>query len=537
MISSWIILLSSTTFLLRLHQSHSFLSSTTPCSLTATSFTCTQCCYHTYHKRNASGCRKHDQRATRGINERMIFLKKYQKGRMTTEVLDAINSSAELHQKEQGRGGEKNLQDLQAQALQFHKEKRMTMVIERYAEIIDELRHSKHNHQQKEKLLLQEVTFQRALCLSQMGYVNEAIDGFQSAIDIRQQVQQDDKQSNDDDIASTSSHKPQREEKYLANIVLEGKGDKEMALNIYQQCGPQSPMVTLAGVCLDSLGRHDEAFTCYQNALQLKGGDADCESMIHLCINMQRQLHYHELRQQHEVNTSSSINDEIDNFDSSIQRYLSKMESSSVSSYLASSWKYAHSQTNVWHLPSTQYFTHDMMHLAMQHANLENGLILEFGVYFGKTIRMMANYFPNENIHGFDTFEGLPSDWFNTKEGSYSTHGSLPTVPSNVQFYKGLFSDTLPLFLDDCDDHDNSPLPIRLMNIDCDMYSSTKDVFDVVHDRIQSGTIIVFDEYICNPNWKEDEYKAFQEAVEKFKWQYEYLAISMVSQQAIVRIL
>jgi hypothetical protein len=31
-----------------------------------------------------------------------------------------------------------------------------------------------------------------------------------------------------------------------------------------------------------------------------------------------------------------------------------------------------------------------MMQMAMQHTDLKDGLVLEFGVYYGKTIRMMA---------------------------------------------------------------------------------------------------------------------------------------------------
>lgn len=118
----------------------------------------------------------------------------------------------------------------------------------------------------------------------------------------------------------------------------------------------------------------------------------------------------------------------------------------------------------------------------------------------------------------------------------------MPSVSQNVKFYKGLFSDTLPYFLEEeeeeeDDDDDDEQRPVRLMNIDCDMYASTKDVFDAIHNRIRSGTIIIFDEYVGNPHWKEDEIKAFQEAVKEFGWEYEYLGISMVSQQAVVRIL
>ena len=152
-------------------------------------------------------------------------------------------------------------------------------------------------------------------------------------------------------------------------------------------------------------------------------------------------------------------------------------------------------------------------------------------VYHGKTLRMLAAHFPNDPVHGFDTFSGLPGDWHNTRQGSYSTHGELPIVPPNVQCHVGLFSDTLPGFLEA---HHG---PIRLMNIDCDMYASTKDVFDAAAHRVVPGTVIIFDEYVMNPHWVDDEYKAFQEAVAEHGWAYRYLGISLVSQQAVVQII
>ena len=75
------------------------------------------------------------------------------------------------------------------------------------------------------------------------------------------------------------------------------------------------------------------------------------------------------------------------------------------------------------------------------------------------------------------------------------------------------------------------------MNVDCDIYSSTKTIFEFLGDRIVPGTIIVFDEYLINPTWRDDEYKAFQEAVECHSWKYEYLAFNLFSKQAVVKIL
>ncbi len=61
------------------------------------------------------------------------------------------------------------------------------------------------------------------------------------------------------------------------------------------------------------------------------------------------------------------------------------------------------------------------------------------------------------------------------------------------------------------------------MNIDCDLYSSTKTVFDNLGDRVTAGTIIRFGEYLNYPSWEQHEYKAFQEFVVQRKLEYRYI--------------
>jgi hypothetical protein len=71
--------------------------------------------------------------------------------------------------------------------------------------------------------------------------------------------------------------------------------------------------------------------------------------------------------------------------------------------------------------------------------------------------------------------------------------GWLPDVPRNVQFIEGWFSETLPKFLYE------DPGSIFLLHVDCDLYSSTKCVFDMPGDRTIPGTVIVFDGYFNYP--------------------------------------
>ena len=131
------------------------------------------------------------------------------------------------------------------------------------------------------------------------------------------------------------------------------------------------------------------------------------------------------------------------------------------------------------------------------------GLILEFGVASGRTIRHVAGI-TSRNIHGFDSFEGLPEAWrTGFEQGAFKQR--LPEVPGNVTLHQGWFSDSLPRFVE------STAGPIALLHIDCDLYSSTAFVLNALRDRIQTGTIIVFDEYFNYPGWKHHEHKAFQE--------------------------
>ena len=159
------------------------------------------------------------------------------------------------------------------------------------------------------------------------------------------------------------------------------------------------------------------------------------------------------------------------------------------------------------------------------------GLHLEFGVADGNSIRAAAEV-TSHQIHGFDSFEGLPEDWTGTTslKGKFDRGGSLPDVPASVTLHKGWFEDSVPPFLE------QHPDKIAFLHIDCDLYSSTRYVLKQVGSRLQTGTIVLFDEYFNYPNWQEHEFKAFQEFVASTGLEYEYLGYCVLSPQAAVRI-
>lgn len=161
-----------------------------------------------------------------------------------------------------------------------------------------------------------------------------------------------------------------------------------------------------------------------------------------------------------------------------------------------------------------------LLRFALSRAPSE-GLVLEFGVEKGLSIRHLASLTPR-TIHGFDSFEGLPGDWTGTKEAksAFSRSGKLPKVPENAKLHVGWFDETLPAFLK------ANPAPCALVHVDCDIYTSTVTIFSLLRDRIAPGTIIVFDEYFNYPGWRQHEYKAFQEFIAETNLKYTYLAFS-----------
>jgi hypothetical protein len=160
-----------------------------------------------------------------------------------------------------------------------------------------------------------------------------------------------------------------------------------------------------------------------------------------------------------------------------------------------------------------------------------SGHFLEFGVFTGGTIRFMAKRLGKQVIlHGFDSFQGLPEDWsgFSLGKAAFDVGGRLPSVPPQVKLHPGWFDQSLPVWLAE------HPGPVSFIHVDCDLYSSTKTIFDLLGDRLQAGTIILFDEYFNYANWREHEHKAFLELVERRQLQFSYLAYAR--QQVVVRI-
>eukprot|EP00947_MAST-08B_sp_MAST-8B-sp1_P000527 g527.t1 len=208
-------------------------------------------------------------------------------------------------------------------------------------------------------------------------------------------------------------------------------------------------------------------------------------------------------------------------------------------------------------------------------------LFLAFGVWKGHDANCIARYLaPKDDsllVHGFDSFVGLPEAWATERvgvlgrescaiaaarsaddggdmqeekgegagavaavddtkgsgqdksaavafpQGKFDLGGMLPPVLGNVRLIKGWFDDTVVPFLDGPDIRGR---PCAFVQCDADLYSSTVTVLEALLSRpgfIVPGTVINFDNYANYRGWETGEFKAWEEAVERYGIEFRYL--------------
>lgn len=160
----------------------------------------------------------------------------------------------------------------------------------------------------------------------------------------------------------------------------------------------------------------------------------------------------------------------------------------------------------------------------------DDGITLECGVYHGRSLSIIAARTAG-TVHGFDSFEGLPEAW-NADEaaGAYSTNGRMPEVAANVVLHPGWFEDTLPRFFATCD------TPIRLLHVDCDIYSSTHTVLACARGHLRTGSVVVFDDLLGYPGYQDHELRAFEEFVQQQEITWELVAAGLLDRVVAIRL-
>jgi hypothetical protein len=158
-------------------------------------------------------------------------------------------------------------------------------------------------------------------------------------------------------------------------------------------------------------------------------------------------------------------------------------------------------------------------------------LYMEFGVANGYSMRYWSRLLdnPSSKLHGFDSFEGLPSDWaLGWSAGSFSPPAGVPEFDDDrIELFQGWFTDTVPRYVWP------EGYEQLVVNIDSDLYSSADYVLRAIEERMTPGTILYFDEF----HHYADELRAFDELLQRTGWTFEVLAASRdFSQIAFTRV-
>ena len=217
----------------------------------------------------------------------------------------------------------------------------------------------------------------------------------------------------------------------------------------------------------------------------------------------------------HVINTIKYLAYQINEHESNLQLALEKQATLETLEYIKSMKIQNLLNCNSWQ----QQISHALKQVKI------DGLYCEFGVHCGASANYIAKQIEGKTLYGFDSFHGLPNDWYFYEKDYFKA--DPPKLKPNVKLIEGWFKDTLPKFA--------SKDTIAFMNIDSDVYSSAKDVFDNLGRMITKGTIIRFDEYWNFPFWQFNEFKAFKEFVKENKIKYEYLSATNM-QGVVVRI-
>jgi len=133
------------------------------------------------------------------------------------------------------------------------------------------------------------------------------------------------------------------------------------------------------------------------------------------------------------------------------------------------------------------------------------GDIFEFGVSSGESFLLFLERCPGRQVFGFDSWEGLPEQWWTRPKGTFAAVPPQFTSP-NGHLVKGWYDESVPRFFREWNGG------IALLHIDCDLYSSTATAFRYALSSCGPGSVVVFDEYYNYPGFAEHEYLAWRNA-------------------------
>ena len=351
--------------------------------------------------------------------------------------------------------------------------------------------------------------------------------------------------------------------KLLINLQFQGQFQKALskASKLLREF-PNSPeLYNHIGIANKQLGKLDEAITAYKRAISIKANFAQAYLNMGIALaeqgiisearaSFKKAIEYKSDYAQAMWNLSGNAENIIE-AKSWIEKCLSvdpnyevakltlcalnyyQGSKESFNSLLQSSLKkhsYTRSFSWVFELPSLPelFFHRWALFDRMVQLSNKDKPFYEFGVWRGEAFKYLIKTF--KKGYGFDTFEGIPEDWHNEKAGSYTSQGVIPKIKGG-EFIAGKFEDTLPKFFLEA-----KPVA-SIINFDADLYSSTICALNWASSVIDQNTILIFDEFLINPNWENDEHKALEEFCLQNNYKYEVMAVSFFSKQVAVRLI
>lgn len=166
-----------------------------------------------------------------------------------------------------------------------------------------------------------------------------------------------------------------------------------------------------------------------------------------------------------------------------------------------------------------------------RHIHDSSGLFLEFGVYKGRSLSVIARHLQSlggGHVYGFDSLRGLPSAFLggaglsdkselgeDLPAGHFQADLEEVEMEDNAELVIGYFNETLPGFLEGRLPNGNAPAPepLRLVHLDCDLASSTLEVLMALAPLITPGCVVVLDDFVNFYGFREATFKGFEEFI------------------------
>ena len=158
-----------------------------------------------------------------------------------------------------------------------------------------------------------------------------------------------------------------------------------------------------------------------------------------------------------------------------------------------------------------------------------SGELFEFGVFKAASTNFFAGLMRASQdqriLVGFDSFTGFSEDWTGVEKSfpkeRFDLAGALPEVADNVRLIDGFIEESLTRYLEN-----NNIENIAFVHIDTDTYSPAKTILALLKPFFVPGTVVLFDELLGYPNWRNHELRALDEELHRASYEYLGFAVS-----------